>query len=68
MILVGQIFYFGFLGSLNPIREAEKVAKIVSGHYPIFLDSGGMGSGRKYFKSENMRLKDESFVEVVGLL
>ncbi|KAG6637079.1 hypothetical protein CIPAW_11G155500 [Carya illinoinensis] len=51
--------------ALCPDVRQKKLQKIVSDHYPILLDCGGIVSGRRYFKFENMWLKDEGFVERV---
>ncbi|KAG6643357.1 hypothetical protein CIPAW_09G205800 [Carya illinoinensis] len=39
--------------------------RMCSDHYPIMLDCGGVKVGRRYFKFENMRLKEEGFVDKV---
>ena len=41
----------------------KRLVRLNSDHWPILLDCGGIHSGRRYFKFENMWLKSEGFVE-----
>ena len=42
-----------------------RLARLASDHWPILLDCGGIRSGKRYFKFENMWLKSEGFVDRV---
>lgn len=44
----------------------KRLSHLCSDRFPILLDCGGIRGGRRYFKSENVWLKTEGFVERVG--
>ncbi|KAG2684095.1 hypothetical protein I3760_10G062500 [Carya illinoinensis] len=49
-----------------PDLSQKRLSRICSDHFPIVLDCGGIPGGRRPFKFENMWLKHEGFVELVG--
>jgi hypothetical protein len=43
----------------------KRLPRLCSNHFSILLDCGGIPSGKRYFKFDNMWLKSEGFVESV---
>jgi mannosylglycoprotein endo-beta-mannosidase len=52
--------------SLFPEVSQNRMPRLLSDHFPICLECGVEGSGKRPFRFENMWLKADGFVDLVG--